>query len=206
MSLLTATPQDACNLARKARTWGWLAVTISVSLILQGCSSLGSSGQEDSVAQPSLTVGELIDDNALENRLREGLLAADARFNDARLYIVSHNARVLITGQVASADMIAIATDVARSNRRIRILHNELTVSESPSLDVRASDQWISVRVKSRMLADTSFPSRKVVITTENGRVYLMGLVTADEGRQAELIAAGVNGVQRVVSLFDYID
>ena len=71
---------------------------------------------------------------------------------------------------------------------------------------MRASDQWISVRVKSRMLADADFPSRKVVITTENGRVYLMGLVSVAEGQQAETIAASVNGVQRVVSLFDYLD
>ncbi|MFC3852381.1 BON domain-containing protein [Salinispirillum marinum] len=184
----------------------WLATTLGALCILQGCSTVGSTGQEDSVAQPSLTVGEIIDDNALENRLREGLLSADPRFADARLYIVSHNARVLMTGQVASADMIAQATEVARNNRRIRILHNELTVSESPSLDVRASDQWISVRVKSRMLADADFPSRKVVITTENGRVYLMGLVSVAEGQQAETIAASVNGVQRVVSLFDYLD
>lgn len=183
-----------------------LPLMVFTGVLLTGCGLFGSSGQEQRVDEPGLTVGEIIDDNALENRIREGLLNADPRFADARVYVTSHNARVLLTGQVPDAEMVRKATDVARSMRRIRILHNELTVSDTPSLDVRASDQWISVRVKSKMLSTTDFPSRKVVITTENGTVYLMGVVTSNEGRRAELIAADVNGVQRVVSLFDYVD
>ncbi|MFY0665294.1 MAG: BON domain-containing protein [Natronospirillum sp.] len=183
-----------------------LPLIFLTGVLLSGCGLFGSSGQEQRVDEPGLTVGEIIDDNALENRIREGLINADPRFADARVYVASHNARVLLTGQVVDADMVRKATEVARSMRRIRILHNELTVSESPSLDIRASDQWISVRVKSKMLATSDFPSRKVVITTDNGTVYLMGVVTIAEGRRAELLAADVNGVQRVVSLFDYVE
>ena len=41
---------------------------------------------------------------------------------------------------------------------------------------------------------------------TENGTVFLMGLVTPDEGRTATEIARGVDGVQRVVKLFEYVN
>ena len=44
-----------------------------------------------------------------------------------------------------------------------------------------------------------------MTITTERGIVYMLGRVSQREGRVGAQIASGVSGVQKVVTLFDYI-
>jgi osmotically-inducible protein OsmY len=45
-----------------------------------------------------------------------------------------------------------------------------------------------------------------VKVVTERSVVYLMGLVTADEGVTAARVAASTSGVARVVKVFEYTD
>jgi osmotically-inducible protein OsmY len=45
-----------------------------------------------------------------------------------------------------------------------------------------------------------------VKIITENGTVFLMGMVTRAEGNIAGGIAQNTDGVQKVVLLFEYVD
>ena len=47
--------------------------------------------------------------------------------------------------------------------------------------------------------------SNSLKTVTERGTVYLMGLVTEREGNRAAQVAGGVNGVQKVVKVFEYI-
>lgn len=181
-----------------------LLIWLPLMLLVTGCALGGSSGPRGD--DSSLSRGAAIDDADLEVRIRERLVAADERFSDSRIKVVSHNARILITGRVPSQQMINQATEVVRQFRRVRLLHNELRVGEPPSAEMRANDQWISVRVKGRLVLTADFPARRVVITTHEGVAYLMGLVTREQGSIAEQRAAQVDGVQRVVSIFDYID
>ena len=46
----------------------------------------------------------------------------------------------------------------------------------------------------------------RVKVVTENGVVYLMGLVTREEAERVAKEAADISGVQRVVRLFELID
>jgi osmotically-inducible protein OsmY len=41
-------------------------------------------------------------------------------------------------------------------------------------------------------------------VITENGIVYLLGLVTRQEAQLATSIVQGVSGVQKIVRLFEY--
>lgn len=43
-------------------------------------------------------------------------------------------------------------------------------------------------------------------MVTENGIVYMMGLVNQQEAAQAVRVAQGVDGVQKIVKLFEYIN
>ncbi|MEX0584626.1 MAG: BON domain-containing protein [Natronospirillum sp.] len=173
-------------------------------LVLSGCA--GGGNTDTGARDTTLSMGAAIDDNDLENRIREDLLAANQRFSTADINVVSYNARILLVGRVPDQRMVEAATEVVREFRRVRLLHNELRVSAPASTNIRATDQWISVRVKGRFVLEPGFPSRQVRITTNEGIVYLMGLVSQEVGQEAERLAAGVDGVQRVVSIFDYTD
>ncbi|MFN3165365.1 MAG: BON domain-containing protein, partial [Pseudohongiellaceae bacterium] len=49
-------------------------------------------------------------------------------------------------------------------------------------------------------------PSGQVRVITENGAVYLMGLVSETEGDSAARLARNISGVTRVVKVFEYVD
>ena len=55
------------------------------------------------------------------------------------------------------------------------------------------------------MIATEGFPSTRVKVVTENGTLFLMGLVTKDIGNQAAAIASQTTGVKRVIKLFEYL-
>ncbi|MCY1456839.1 BON domain protein [compost metagenome] len=56
------------------------------------------------------------------------------------------------------------------------------------------------------MLADNTVPSTKIKVVTENGMVYLLGLITRAEANRATAVVQGVGGVQGIVRLFEYVD
>ena len=60
--------------------------------------------------------------------------------------------------------------------------------------------------MKSKLLASSDTPGTRVKVVTENSVVYLMGLLTEEEGDRVALEAAEVSGAARVVKLFEIIE
>ena len=54
------------------------------------------------------------------------------------------------------------------------------------------------------MLADASVSSARIKVITENGVVFLLGIVTRAEGASATNVVANASGVQKIVKLFEY--
>jgi osmotically-inducible protein OsmY len=145
-------------------------------------------------------------DETIETKAIVNLHARDERFDAAHLVVQSYNGYVLLAGQVPSDDLKTIATEVLREVRDVRRIYNELEVAAASSAMTRASDGWISSKVKTFLLADSSTPGMRVKVVTEDGVVYLMGMVTREEAERIAAEAADVSGVQRVVRLFELIN
>jgi osmotically-inducible protein OsmY len=58
--------------------------------------------------------------------------------------------------------------------------------------------------VKARLIEAKQLAATDVVVVTERGVVYLMGLVSAPQGDAAAAVAASTSDVVRVVKLFEY--
>jgi osmotically-inducible protein OsmY len=56
------------------------------------------------------------------------------------------------------------------------------------------------------MIGDKQVDATQIKVVTENGVVYLMGLVTRAQADNAIRIVRGVNGIQKIVKIFEYID
>ncbi|MNG06973.1 outer membrane lipoprotein [compost metagenome] len=56
------------------------------------------------------------------------------------------------------------------------------------------------------MLTDSNIPGSRIKVITENGIVYMLGLLTQQEATRATNLVQGVSGVQKIVKLFEYID
>ncbi|MEG1082700.1 MAG: BON domain-containing protein, partial [Pseudomonas sp.] len=65
---------------------------------------------------------------------------------------------------------------------------------------------WLTTKIKTQMLTDNTIPGSRIKVITENGIVYMLGLLTQQEAARATGLVQGVSGVQKIVKLFEYID
>jgi osmotically-inducible protein OsmY len=149
------------------------------------------------------TVGAQTEDELIElkgrNRLRESMRNSDG------IGVTSYNRKVLLTGQVLSAQDKTNAARVIASLDNVRSVDNELQVSGRVSMGVAASDTLITTRVKTALLDSNRVQANTIKVVTEASVVYLMGIVTAEEGSAAADIASRTSGVARVVTVFENI-
>jgi osmotically-inducible protein OsmY len=117
----------------------------------------------------------------------------------------SYNRLVLLTGDVATeADKAAVEQAVSRVDN-VKSIVNELAVMGSLSLGSRTNDALISTKVKASIVDTKDLYANSIKVVTERGVVYLMGRVTDREATQAANVARGVNGVQKVVRVFEIL-
>ena len=152
------------------------------------------------------TMGQQIEDQNIETKAIINIHAADDAFDDAHIVVVSFNGYVLIAGQVNNETLKRKATAEVKKIFDVRRIYNELEIASPSSTITRTSDTWITTKVKSWLLGKSDTEGTRIKVVTENGVVYLMGLVTRDEAERVSDTAAGISGVQRVVRLFELID
>jgi osmotically-inducible protein OsmY len=70
---------------------------------------------------------------------------------------------------------------------------------------VRSNDAYLTTRIKAQMLVDNRIAGGRIKVVTENGVVYLMGLVTQAEADLAVEITRSVTGVRKIVKVFEYV-
>ncbi len=191
----------------KAGPLNLLVIVLSATL-LSGCTSLmvafDSNAIEDDPGER--TFYQRLADETIETKSVVNLHAADEGYDDAHLVVQSYNGYVLIAGQVPTEELRQKANDVVREIRDVRRIYNELEVAASSSTMTRASDNWIQSKVKTFLLTGSDTPGMRVKVVAEDGVIYLLGLVTREEGDRIADEAADVSGVQRVVRLFEYIE
>lgn len=175
---------------------------------LSGCTSLLVAMDSNAIEEEpdERTFARRIADESIEIKAVVNMHAADEGFDDGHLTVVSYNGYVLIAGQVADESLKRQATAVVRELREVRRIYNELEIAAPSSAMTRTSDTWISTKVKSWLLGKSDTPGLRTKVVTENGVVYLMGLVSRAEADRIAAMAADVSGVQRVVRLFELID
>ncbi|WP_439101849.1 BON domain-containing protein [Congregibacter sp.] len=183
-------------------------LTVLSLLLLQGCGSLLATLESDAIEDDpgERTFAQRIADESIETKAIVNLHAADDRFDQGHLVVQSYNGYVLIAGQVPQEELRQKANDVVRKIRDVRRIYNELEVAAASSAMTRASDTWIANKVKTFLLTGSKTPGLRVKVVAEDGVVYLLGMVTREEGDRIAEEAADTSGVQRVVRLFEYID
>lgn len=190
-----------------ARRWPALLRTVVISAALAGslsaCVPLVVTGMVGGLllATDRRSSGAQIDDEAIEMRGSSRISAVLQ--NRGSVSITSYNRVVLLTGQVYSQADRDLVENTAKTLPNVRYIVNEIDVG-SPSSST-ASDALTSTRVKTALVGSRNVRSNAVKVTTENGVVYLMGIVTQQESDQAALVASGVSGVRKVVKVFEIV-
>lgn len=190
--------------------WLALGTLLITTLLLNACVPLviGGAATTASVAHDRRTTGSVVEDQSIKLRIRSALNKDPELSKQAHINITSFNGIVLLSGEAPTSAMHQRAGDIARRAEKVRRVHNELQIAAPSSIMSRTSDSWITTKVKSSLLAikQKGFDPTRVKVVTENGTVYLMGLVTRSEADAVTEEARKNKGVQRIVKLFEYLD
>lgn len=183
-------------------------LTIGAVLLCSGCSTLIApfSHQPMDLNHGKRTLGAKIEDQAIETKVRVNLKRAGEPLSHEHIVVVSYNGNVLLAGQVSSDDVKSQAGNIAERVRHVRHLHNELDVVGAGSTLARANDSWITSKVKLRLAFAGDAPASRTKVVTENGVVYLFGLLTRAEADAVVARVQKVYGVQKIVKIIEYID
>ena len=169
-----------------------ILAVLALSLVLAGCGNR--------------SVGNKIDDQFIPSQVSSNIARAyiDLTSPTSRIIVTSYNGVVLLAGQTPRNDLKGIAEQAARRVNNVKKIHNELQIQNPTSLLVRSNDSLLTSRIKTQMLADSTVPGSRIKVITENGIVYLLGLVSQAEANHATNLVQSVSGVQKVVKLFQY--
>jgi osmotically-inducible protein OsmY len=175
--------------------------------LLHGCVAAvgGAVAGGAALAVDRRTVGTVTEDQEIE-------LKADSRIAEKipgdklHLNVTSFNRLVLLTGEVPDEAAKEEAGKIAAAVTNVKGVVNDLTVGAPTSFSSRSNDSYITGQVKTRFIDANKFNALHVKVITENGVVYLMGLVKKQEAEDATHIARTTSGVKRVVRVFEHLD
>ena len=184
-------------------------VALSLALSVTGCSSVLTATRDNPIDDDrgTRTLGSKIDDSLIDTKVSVNIAKANIDLDkNSHIVVTSYNGVVLLAGQTPRADLKTLAEQAASEVQRVKKVHNEIQVLAPSSLLARNNDAWLTTKIKTQMLADSAIPGSRIKVVTENGIVYLLGLLTQAEATRATNLVQGVSGVQKIVKLFEYID
>lgn len=111
----------------------------------------------------------------------------------------------LMVGQAQTPELRQRAYQLVKNVKHIQKVYNEVRIEGSISTLEATNDAWLTTKVKSAMLAAKGLHSTQIKVVTENAVVYLMGMVSHEQGALAANVVRRVNGVRKVVTVFQYI-
>ena len=185
-----------------------IILMLSLIGLLSSCTSVVNSVVKEPITPDptSSPIGSDINDIKMDTFIGVNIKKADPALKKAHVNVHVYNAIVLLTGEVTTKELRALAGEVARAYTGQRQVHNELQVRGNSSIVARTNDALISAKVATKLTFDKEIKSSNIEVTAEDSVVYLMGKVRRINGEKAAAIASQTSGVRSVVKVFEYVD
>ncbi len=187
-----------------------LALAITVGSSLTACFPLavpmmmgGAMVGGGLVATDRRTSGTQLEDEGIE--LRAASRIRDNLGDRVHVNVTSYNRRVLLSGEVPSAQDQQLVEQVVSNVENVQSVVNELAVLGNATLGQRSSDTLVTGKVKAGLVDAKDLYANAFKVVTERGTTYLLGRVTQREADRATDITRAVSGVQKVVRVFEII-
>jgi len=155
------------------------------------------------------STGTVLNDQSLEYEVI-GNIRSDPSFGeDDHIKVEVHQGVVLLAGETVSEENRILATRLAEKPRLTERVVNDLKVGKRSGFGGKLDNSWLTTKVNSVLVTENPVSgneaSRVKVVSSQN-TVYLMGLVTREEGKAIAEVVRNIGGVEKVVKIFDYTD
>ena len=182
-----------------------------MTLLVNGCSTLAIGTSEMtglSLFHDRRSIQKITRDEQIETAVNIELYLDDVVRDLTHFNITSFNGMVLITGEAPGNKVRNRVSAIARKIAGVRLLQNHMVLAYPSSFANRSNDSLITSKVKFKFSNSSNMPgfdTTRIKVITENGQVFLMGLVHKKEAYIATENARRVSGVQRVIKVFEYL-
>lgn len=188
-----------------ARLLKLLILAVSLTTALNGCVPViaGGAAAGGLAAADRRTSGAYVDDEGIEWK---ALTEIEKQLrNKVHVNVTSFNRNVLLTGEALDEETKKQAESITKEIANVRNVTNEMQVGLASAVTDRSRDSYLTSLVKGKMYKENRFPPNYVKVVTEGSVVYLMGMVTRAEAEDAVDIARSIDGVEKVVKVFEYV-
>ncbi len=192
------------------------------TFFLNGCSTqgltLGGVGTVLGVGHAEITglslfhdrrdTGTVITDEKIETEATLALNINEQIRRHVHFNITAFNGRLLITGEVPIQTLMPQINSTLQQVDDVKLVQNYMLLTPVASGSSRIYDGIITAKVKMAMASNPRLPgfdTTRIKVVTENGRVFLMGLVYEKEGQIATEAARQQQGVKEVIKIFEYL-
>lgn len=156
------------------------------------------------IAQDSRSFSTIKQDAEATKTAQSAILHDPQLKRHSHINVAVYNHVALMVGQAQSPELRDRAFNIVSGTQNIKHVYNQVKISGSTSLVEQSNDAWLTSKVKSVFLTTNRLRSDRIKVVTENGVVYLMGLVSESQGELAANTARRVDGVREVVKVFQY--
>ncbi len=184
-----------------------VVIIAALAPFLQSCIPLiigAGVGAGVMMAEDRRSSGTVLEDQTIV--IKAGNRITEKYGEQVNINVTSFNRFVLLSGQAPTDEIKQDVSVLVLEVPNVRNIQNEIVVAGISSKTSRASDALLTSRVKGRLAQNKEVSANNVKVVSENGTVFLMGLVTRAEAETASQTAATTGGAQRVVKVFEYLD
>ena len=185
----------------------WL-ILISFFLV----TACGTTPDDTNVAQQLAKVERrssetVATDKAIEQKAFEEFHDDFDLMTQSHVNVNAYNGLALVTGEVTSAELKNKIMEIVRVIPHVKMVRDSLTLGALSQGDSRTNDQILTGKVQKSLTQIQTLPDFKssmIKVVTEDGVVYLMGLVSKEEGNVVVNVTRLQSGVKQIVTVFEY--
>ncbi len=182
------------------------------SLLIVACSSVATNPDNltEQTSKPDRRSHEVIStDKIIETEAAAELNSDDEITSQSHITINAYNGAILISGETANEALKNKIVSIVQVIPNVTLIHDNLLIEPPSDANSRANDQLITDTIKTALSQIKSLPdfdSAMIKVVTENGTVFLMGIVRREEGAIVIKITRLQPGVKQIITLFEYAD
>ena len=175
--------------------------------VIQGCAvaTIVAITTGASMATDRRSIGNQIDDQTIELNAYNSLAEQKPISDNTNLNIFSVNSSLLIVGQAPNTYLKDLAVKTVSEIKGVTDIHNQIRIGSITSIATQTHDIWVTSKVKAALFTSDKVNGKDIKVVTENGEVFLLGIVSKKEADIAVEITRNISGVNLVFKAFEYL-
>lgn len=179
-------------------------LSVCFSLLLSGCAVpvliVGTTATVGTLTLREKGVTGTVGDSQMSAMISAKLLQNNSEMF-TQVDVNVQGGEALLTGFVKEPQWQVEAERIAWSVNGIKVVNNNIQVSDEGTLGTYVTDCMITTKAKNALLFETQIKSLNYSIKTVGGKLYLMGIAqNKEEHDLATQILSKVGGVKQIVS------